>query len=173
MSFRIRPIEAGDLEIVRAVVSSYAEELARSDQEAAEQLRHEAEDDLCSFPQIRKRYFQSGGTLMVMTDRDRIIGLGGVRRSSPDICELHLLVFMRAFRGRGLGHEMALSLIEWARDNDYGAMRLEVSRRQTDAVKLFSQLRFVALETASSSSHHGPEELTYELDLRRKSRLAL
>jgi GNAT superfamily N-acetyltransferase len=171
MSWQIRPIEAADLEIARAVISSYVAELEEVDEAAAQRARTEA-DELCTFPQIRKNYLRSSGMLFVMTDRDRVIGLGGARKVSAEVCQLRHLVLLRPFRGRGLGHEMALSLIEWARDNGYQEVRLEVPRSQTDAQKLFARLHFAILEPASLSRSDGPTELAYELDLHRKLRPA-
>lgn len=169
MSFCIRPVEAADLDIARAILASFIAELEEVNEEAAERMRLEAEE-LCSFPLVRKRYFQQGGAFFVMTDRDRIIGMGGVRRISPKLCQLRQLVLLRSFRGRGLGHEMALSLIEWAKDNGFETMKVEVSYPQVDAQKLFSQLRFAALAPTSDGRNQGAHDVTYELDLRPKRR---
>jgi GNAT superfamily N-acetyltransferase len=169
MSFSIRPLGAADVEIAQAAISSYIAEFYDADSEVAQRIRQEAEEDLCNFNQIRKRYLQNNGMFYGMTDRGRLIGIGGVKRVSKEVCELRQLVFLRPFRGRGLGEEMAISLIEWARDNNYQTMRLSVSSHQVDALKLFRRLKFVALEQETTQGVR-PSELAFELDLHRKSR---
>lgn len=164
MSFAIRPIRPEDIETAKWVIGTASGEF---DESATTTLKerlltggHQAD-----LEEVQSRYFDNGGIFYVMTERDRVIGTGAVGRLSNSICELKRMWLLAPYRGRGLGFELALQLIEWAQENNYEQMRLDVAENQRAAQKLFRKLGFVPIERY----HEGPGELFMELNLKKFS----
>lgn len=160
MSFSIRPIRPEDMETTKWVIGLVNGEFSPA-VESPSSPKKQAAGSLADFNDVKKRYFDQGGVFNVLTDRDRVIGTGALRRLSDSVCELRQLGLLPAYRGRGLGYEMALQLIEWAKDHHYEKMKLEALQNQQDARKLFLKLGFTPIE----SYQQGPGEVFMELDL--------
>jgi len=102
---------------------------------------------------LQSQYFDNGGTFLVITDNNRVVGTGGVRRLCASVCELKRMWFLPQYRGRGLGTRLLMQLIEWARDNGFQTMRLDVADevRSAPAVRLYERLGFTRIERYNES----------------------
>ena len=160
MSFSIRPLRPEDMETVRWVIGTVSGESGFGDASATK-TKLKPGGYLADLQEVNERYFNKGGVFKVMTDRDRVVGTGAVRRISETVCELKQLWLLSAYRGRGLGFEMALQLIEWAKDNHFEQMKVEAFQSQEEAQKLLRKLGFKPTERYQE----GPGELFMELDL--------
>lgn len=161
MSFTIRPIRPEDMETARWVIGTVSGELGSDDGASTPKQKPKAGSYLADLQDVTGRYFDKGGVFNVMTDRDRVVGTGAVQCITETTCELKQLWLLSAYRGRGLGFEMALQLIEWAKDNQYQTMRLEALQTQVEALKLFRKLGFKPVEPYQE----GQPQLFMELNL--------
>ncbi len=97
---------------------------------------------------VESHYFNNEATFLVVTDEERVIGSGAIRRLDNDICELKRMWLLKEYRGRGLGREMAQNLLDFARRAGYKKVRLDLlnPQKQTQALKLYERLGFYAIE---------------------------
>ena len=63
-------------------------------------------------------------------------------------CELKRLWYLKEYRGRGFGWQMAHQILEFATAKGYERMRLDVAdgEKQAAAIKLYQQLGFSFIE---------------------------
>ena len=98
---------------------------------------------LSDMEDIQKNYFENGGTFLVTTENDVIIGTGAIRNLEDGICELKRLWLLPEYHGRGLGYWMMQELLGFARERGYQYMRLETDAvAQSRAVEFYKRLGF-------------------------------
>ena len=104
------------------------------------------------------------GRLLLAVDDVQIAGCIAIRRIGSDTCEMKRLYVRPAFRGRGLGRELASVIIEDARKIGYKKMRLDtLPRRMQQAVSMYHALGFKEIEPYYANPIVGV--LYLELDL--------
>ena len=104
---------------------------------------HEARHELKDMDDIQKSYFENGGTFLVMTDNDQIIGTGAIRNLEYGICELKRLWLLTEYQGKGLGYRMLQDLLSIARAMGYQRIRLETDYdAQKQAYNFYKQIGF-------------------------------
>ena len=87
-----------------------------------------------------------------MTDDDRIICIGAVRRIDDQICELKRLWLLFEYHGQGLGYRMMQELLSFARAHGYQRMWLETDEaHQTRAFEFYKRLGFQEIPRYSDS----------------------
>jgi putative acetyltransferase len=92
---------------------------------------------------IQQNYIRNDGIFLVMTDDDRIIGTGAVRKIDDEICELKRVWLSFEYHGKGLGYRMMQELFSFAREKRYRRMRLETDRgHQNRAFQFYRRLGF-------------------------------
>jgi ribosomal protein S18 acetylase RimI-like enzyme len=88
-------------------------------------------------------YAPPEGRLLLAIANDQIAGCIALRKIGEDTCELKRLYLRSAFRGRGLGREMAEAIIEGARQIGYQRMRLDTLPGRMDrAIGIYRSLGF-------------------------------
>lgn len=97
-------------------------------------------------PDLQGQYSGANGIFLVLVDDGEIVGTGAVRRLDADTCELKRMWFLKEYRGKGLGMQMAEMLLGFARASGYKKMRLDTGRRQEQAVRLYQRLGFTFIE---------------------------
>ena len=65
-----------------------------------------------------------------------------LRDLGEGICEMKRMFVPEAFRGRGVGRALAERVVAEAREAGYRAMRLDTSRRQSEAMTLYEGCGF-------------------------------
>jgi ribosomal protein S18 acetylase RimI-like enzyme len=99
-----------------------------------------------------------------------IAGIVAMRPLDEDgICELKRLFVREAWRRRGLGRELTMRVIKYARGRDYAAMCLETVPQLEAAIALYLDLGFKEIGSYSedSSMYLNAELRYFELDLKR------
>lgn len=142
--FTIRPIQPNEVTAAKRVIYTVAREIFQ-DHEPLEAMiaTCEARGELADLDDIQRNYFENGGTFLVMTDEERVIGTGALRWLATGICELKRLWFYQEYHGQGLGYRMVQELFAIARTKGYTMIRLETDRlRQTQAITFYKKLGF-------------------------------
>jgi len=91
---------------------------------------------------IDRVYARGRGSFYVVDDQGRICGCIGLRAWSDDTAELKRLYLAPECRGRGIGHELCVSVINDARNLGYRLIRLDTTAKSPAALALFRKLGF-------------------------------
>lgn len=121
--------------------------------EAARTLFREYErwldTDLCfqGFEQELKtlpgRYAEPDGRLLIAYIDDKLAGCVAMRKLEESVCEMKRLYLRPAARGTGLGNRLIESVIEEARKEGYGSIRLDTyPKKMGKAVSLYESHGF-------------------------------
>ncbi len=89
-----------------------------------------------------------GRLLLAMDEEDgtQIAGCIALRKLNKDTCEMKRLYVRPAFRSRGIGKGLALTLIEEAHKIGYTSMRLDTVSSMKEAIALYHALGFTEIE---------------------------
>ncbi|GAA6618372.1 GNAT family N-acetyltransferase [Scytonema sp. NUACC26] len=100
-----------------------------------------------------RHYFDNNGIFLVLVDNNRVVGTGAIRRFNEEICELKRMWFLKEYRGRGLGKEMAQMLLDFAQKAGYKKVRLDTAsqEKQSQAIEFYKQLGFYLIERYNDS----------------------
>jgi putative acetyltransferase len=103
---------------------------------------------LTDLDDIQGYYLDSGGSFLIITDQDQVVGTGGIHPIDAETCELKRLWLLKSYRGQGLGKQLTKMLLASAQQKGYRRVRLEVSTpdKQQPAVTLYQELGFQPIE---------------------------
>jgi putative acetyltransferase len=108
-------------------------------------------------------YAPPDGWLLLAASGTLPAGCGGIRKIGEGTCELKRMYVRPEFRGRKLGRQLALLLIDKAREIGYRTMRLDTIGTMKEAIGLYHALGF--RDIAPYYNNPIPEALYMELDL--------
>lgn len=140
----IRPIQEHEIPEAKRVIFTVAFEIFKEASTLEESIaKYSAQGKLSEIDDVRKNYFENGGTFLVTVSDGRIIGTGAIRFLEESVCELKRLWLLTEYHGQGLGFRMMQTLFRIAREKGYRIMRLETDRVvQARAVEFYKRLGF-------------------------------
>ena len=106
-------------------------------------------------------YAPPGGALLIARDADAAAGCVALRRLDAASGEMKRMFVREAYRGSGLGRQLALAIIEEARERKYARMLLDTLPKLSPAIALYRDLGF--RETGPYLACPTPGAICFEL----------
>jgi ribosomal protein S18 acetylase RimI-like enzyme len=109
--------------------------------------------DLCfqgfaeELAQLPGSYAPPRGRLLLAWANDVAAGCVALRPITDSVCEMKRLYVRPAFRGQGLGKQLAEQVITEAKQIGYSTMRLDTLPQMTAATRLYESLGFARCDT--------------------------
>ena len=123
----------GDLMAVRSLFQEYADSL---------DFELDFQDFREEMETLPGKYVPPLGSILVARENGETVGCVAVRPLGEDICEMKRLYVKPAHRGKKLGRQLALAIIEEAKRLGYKAMRLDTVVAMKEASALYRTLGF-------------------------------
>ena len=119
------------------------------------------DQELKSFP---GKYAQPAGCLLLGRVDGQVAGVVGLRPLEDGACEMKRLYLRPAYRGIGLGKDLAVAVIAEARKRGYRAMRLDtLGDTMQAAISVYKKLGFREIDLYTHNPL--PDAIYMELDL--------
>jgi len=145
----------GDIVTVRSLFQEYAASL--NFELDFQDFREELET-------LPGKYAPPLGSILVAKANGETVGCVAVRPLAEEICEMKRLYVKPAHRGKRLGRELALAIIEEAKRLGYKAMRLDTVVQMKEASALYRTLGFQPIDAYCYNPL--PGAMYFELKLR-------
>lgn len=157
----IRPIKPEEVTTARWLIYYVAHEIFNDTRPLEESIAYyDARGVLEEMDDVQKSYFDDDGTFLVMVDGDQIIGTGAIKKWDNEICEVKRLWFLKEYRGKGLGYQMTMELLSFARRKGYKRVRLETDAvAQSQALNFYKRLGFYEIPRYSQNDDETALEL--------------
>ena len=87
-------------------------------------------------------YSEPSGCILIARIDSAIVGCVALRDLGSMVCEMKRLYVQPAFRGEGVGRQLAKSIIAEARSRGYREMKLDTVASMNQAIQLYNSLGF-------------------------------
>jgi putative acetyltransferase len=150
---KIRHIEPDEIAAAKQLIYRVAHEVFQDTRPLEESIAYyEARGQLHDLDELQKTYFDHDGTFLVLTENERIIGTGAIRKIDDQTCELKRLWLLYDYHGQGWGYRMIQELFSFARGKGYRRIRLETDQAaQSRAFELYKRLGFYEIPRYSDN----------------------
>lgn len=145
MSYCIRPAEfPRDRDALIGLFSDYVAYLLEQlpDQREAITRKYDPRGVMAAVDGFAQIHARPHGALLVATQENRPVACGMMREQAPGAAELQRIFVRSEARGTGLGRAMTVALMDQARADGHGVVRLDTGRALTDAVRFYRKLGF-------------------------------
>ena len=132
-----RAVIPGDLMAIKNLFQEYADSL---------DFELDFQDFREELEALPGKYAPPLGSILVAKEDGETVGCVAVRPLAEEICEMKRLYVKEAHRGRKLGRELAMAVIEEAKRLGYKAMRLDTVEAMKEASALYLALGFQPIE---------------------------
>jgi GNAT superfamily N-acetyltransferase len=129
------------VEIV-AYTDDYADDFARLNREWLEHYSLLEESDRKQLEHPRELILATGGHIFIALIRGVVVGTCAAIVRNPETIELAKLAVDGSVRGRGIGSQLAQTVITWARNRGAERMVLVSSTKLEAALRLYERLGF-------------------------------
>jgi len=99
----------------------------------------EFEQELAGLP---GKYAQPQGSLLLASHQEKPAGCVALRDLGSGVCEMKRMYVPAEFRGLGIGRALVERVVEDAKMAGYWLMRLDTSKRQSEAMQLYERSGF-------------------------------
>jgi putative acetyltransferase len=158
---KIRPIKPEEAPIAKQLIYEIAHKVFQDPRSLEESIAfYESKNLMRDIDALEESYFKNDGIFLVMTDNDRLIGTGAVRKMDDEVCELKRVWLLHEYHGQGLGYRMMQELLSFARETGYSRMWLETDRdAQRRAYEFYKRLGFYEIPRYSQHQDETAMEL--------------
>lgn len=108
-------------------------------------------------------YAPPQGRVLLAKSENQVGGCVCLRPLANDVCEMKRLYVKSEYRGRAIGKQLALAVIQEAKTIGYHCMRLDTLSTMSEAMALYQMLGFTRIEPYYDNSVEGA--LFFELKL--------
>jgi GNAT superfamily N-acetyltransferase len=126
-----------DLPVIKDLFLEYADSLS------FELDFQDFREELATLP---GKYAPPSGSILVAKENGETVGCVAVRPLGSEVCEMKRLYVKPAHRGKRLGRDLALAIIEEAKRLGYKAMRLDTVVAMKEASVLYRTLGFQPID---------------------------
>ena len=91
------------------------------------------------------KYARPQGRLFIAYVDGKPAGCVALRDLKHGVCEMKRMFVPDAFRGQGIGRALAKRIVAEAKEAGYRTMRLDTSRRQGEAMRLYESMGFLRI----------------------------
>jgi len=153
------------LKLIEATSGDHVQEIRGLCKEYAETLGFDLDfqDYAREFAGLPGEYQAPDGFLMLALWNDEAAGCAAMRKIEDGICEMKRMYVLPKYRGKGIGREMAVRIIEIARSIGYDRMRLDTIDTMTEAISLYDSLGFKEIKPYRYNPVKGARYLELEL----------
>lgn len=154
MDIRIRILSQDELHLVRQVADvvwpiTFREILS------PEQIAYMMK--MMYAPEVMEKEFHEGIRFCLVEDGAKPIGyiVWGQCDSEPTAAKLHKCYLLPEYQGKGIGSRMLQQAMEYAREEGYKLLRLNVNRHNAKAIKAYNRNGFKTIETVDNPIGNG------------------
>jgi putative acetyltransferase len=146
----IKPIAPHQIEPAKRLIVTVADSIYRWERTIDETLElFQAQHVFDDLVDVQAHYFDRQGLFLAVTDDQRLIGTGAVRKIDDDVCELKRMWLLPAYHGQGIGYRVLQLLLDFARHARYTTIRLETGAQQTRALRFYERQGFRRIPTGA------------------------
>ena len=144
-----------DIEFIRDLFKEYAASLGFD--LAFQDFKKELDE-------LPGEYAPPDGCVLLAKDKDQIAGCVALRKMDENTCEMKRLYVRPGFRGKGIGRELSVAIIDKAREIGYKYMRLDTVPWMKEAIALYRSLGFKEIEPYRYNPIEGATFMELEIE---------
>lgn len=148
----ITPIQMHQVRDAKYLISAVAQRIFVPEQTVQDFYETlEEEQELSDVDHFQHEYVENHGLFLVVMDDEKLVGTGAVKKLDETTAELKRLWLLEEYHGQGIGYQIVLQLLGFARTRGYEKIRLQTSQKQERAVHFYTKLGFYKIPSYRKS----------------------